>query len=74
MTDEKSHPHVGPLTDSQRTRLDFARRDFEYARSEDLAQLGEPGLILLVEKLRNRLDDMLNLIDEVTAEPPTSRA
>ncbi|MDO0938471.1 hypothetical protein QQY66_44630 [Streptomyces sp. DG2A-72] len=74
MTDEKPHPHVGPLTDSQRTRIEFARRDFESARAADLSQLDAAGLILLVERLRTRLDDVLNLTDELTAEPPTSRA
>ena len=66
MTDEQSPPLTGTLTDIQRSRIDFARRDWEYARSEDLAQLGEAGLILLVEKLRGRLGDVLELVDEIT--------
>lgn len=56
------------LTGSQATRVDFARRDLEYARSEDLAQLEAAGLILLVERLRGRLVDVLDLIDEMTAD------
>ncbi|KUN03127.1 hypothetical protein AQI95_24520 [Streptomyces yokosukanensis] len=66
MTDEQSRPHPGPLTDLQRARIDFARRDLEYTRAEDLAQLDAAGLILMIERLRTRLDDMLQLIDETT--------
>lgn len=51
---------------SQATRIDFARRDLEYARSEDLAQLDAAGLILLVERLRNRLGDVLDIVGEIT--------
>lgn len=67
MTDEQPPPHTGPLTPMHHTRIDFARRDLEYARSEDLAQLDAAGLILLVEKLRGRLADVLDVIDELTA-------
>lgn len=70
MTDEQSHPHPGPLTDLQRTRIDFARRDYENARAADLGQLDAAGLVLLVEKLRGRLGDMLDLLDEVTPDSP----
>ncbi|MEV7112314.1 hypothetical protein [Streptomyces anulatus] len=55
------------LTPAQRSRLDFARRDLDEARSSDLAALGEPGLILMVERLRGRLDDTLGLISELSA-------
>ena len=65
---EQSREEVGPLTDLQCARIDYARRDLEYARAEDLAQLDAAGLILITERLRSRLDDILNLIDEVT--PP----
>jgi hypothetical protein len=68
MTDEQSRETPGALTDVQRARIDFARRDLDYARSEDLAQLPTAGLILLIERLRTRLDDTLQLIDEVTGE------
>lgn len=67
MTDE-SRETPGALTDVQRSRIDFARRDLDYARSEDLAQLPTAGLILLIERLRTRLDDTLQLIDEVAGE------
>lgn len=60
-------PHTGhpPLTDLQKSRVDFARRDLGTARAEDLAQLDAAGLILVVERLRGRLGDMLDLIGEV---------
>lgn len=59
-------PTPGPLTDAQRTRIDFARHD--PARCEDVARLDPASLILLVERLRGRLDDILRLLDEVA--PP----
>lgn len=73
MTDEKTptSPQGLVLTDLQRSRVDFARRDLESARAEDLAQLPADGLILLVERMRGRLDDMLKLIEEA-AVPPSS--
>jgi hypothetical protein len=68
MTNEQDSLLPGPLTHAQRARVDFARRDLEYARSEDLAQLEAAGLILLVERLRIRLDDTLRLIEELSGE------
>lgn len=65
MTDEQPHPTPGPLTDHQQTRLDFARRDLNAARTEDLAQLPPDNLILLAEKLRRRLDDTIQLVEEI---------
>ncbi|MEU5624303.1 hypothetical protein [Streptomyces tendae] len=65
MTDEQPTP-TRALTDLQRARVDFARRDLDSARAEDLAQLGADGLILMVERLRGRLSDTLALIDEIT--------
>jgi hypothetical protein len=70
MTDENPHTTTGRLTDSQQTRIAFARRDLESARADDLAQLPPEGLILRVERLRGRLDDMLHLIDEITGPSP----
>lgn len=64
MTEEQPTP-TRALTDLQRARVDYARRDLDSARSEDLAQLGADGLILMVEKLRGRLVDVLDLIDEI---------
>jgi hypothetical protein len=68
MTDEPSHPPRGFLTDLQHARIDYARRDLEYARAEDLAQLDAAGLILLVETLRGRLNDMLSLVEEINGD------
>lgn len=65
MTDEQSRP-LRDLTDLQRARIDYARRDFASARAEDLAQLDAAGLILMVERLRGRLGETLDLIDEIT--------
>lgn len=59
-----------PLTDMQFSRIDFARRDLETARAEDLAQLPHAGLILQIERLRGRLDDILQLVDEITQASP----
>lgn len=70
MTEDQSHPHTGHLTSEQQTRIDFARRDLETARATDLAQLPPAGLILLVERLRRRLDDVLNLVTEACETPP----
>jgi hypothetical protein len=69
MTDEQ--PHTAPghaLTRLQRDRIDFARRDYESARAEDLARLPRAHLILLVERMRGRLGDTLDLVDEITTE------
>ncbi|MFI1732658.1 hypothetical protein ACH40E_26315 [Streptomyces acidicola] len=63
---EQPDPNQGrPLTDLQKARLDYARRDHESTRAEDLAQLDAAGLILVIEKLRRRLDDTLQLLDEI---------
>ncbi len=58
------------LTDMQKSRIDFARRDLETARSEDLAQLPTAGLIMQIEHLRGRLDDLLQVVDEITQASP----
>ena len=55
-----------PLTDLQRTRLDYARRDLESARAEELADITADGLILIIERLRIRLDDTIHLVEELT--------
>lgn len=52
------------LTAEQRARRDFAHLDLDEARTTDLAAIGEASLILLVEQLRGRLDDVLRLVDE----------
>ena len=75
MNDEPSRTPARPLTDLQRTRIDYARRDLDQARGADLAELPPDGLILLIEKLRRRLDDTLQLIGEIApfCEDPSSR-
>ncbi|MGW1614422.1 hypothetical protein ACWCQZ_34275 [Streptomyces sp. NPDC002285] len=70
MTDEQSRPLTGSLTDSQRTRLEFAHRDLEEARTENLAQLPPAGLVRLVERLRMRLHDTLSVVDEISQPSP----
>ncbi len=66
MHDQAPAPGQTTLTNLQASRVDFARRDWEYARSEDLGQLEAASLILMVERLRGRLGDMLDLVQEVT--------
>lgn len=58
------------LTDSQQTVIDFARRDLDTARADDLAAMDEAALILRVERLRSRLHAVLQVIDEVAPEQP----
>lgn len=66
MTDEQPPTPPGlALTDLQRARLDYARRDLDEVRAEDLGILPPDVLILIIEKLRRRLDDTLALVDEV---------
>jgi hypothetical protein len=62
-------PAAARLTASQLTRIDFARHDWEKARAEDLARLDPASLILLVERLRGRLGDVLDLVNEIHCDP-----
>jgi hypothetical protein len=64
MTDEQPSP-MRALTDIHRDRIDFARRELDSARAESLEHLEAAGLILMVERLRGRLSDVLDIIDEV---------
>lgn len=75
MTDEQAGPATCPaLSDLQVDRIRFARRDYENARAEDLARLPKAHLILLVERMRGRLGDMLDLADEIRdCSPPDER-
>ena len=57
------------LAPTQQTVIDYARRDLEQARAADLASIDEARLILLVERLRGRLDEVLQVIEEATGEP-----
>lgn len=72
MTQQPDPTQGSPLTPTQATRRDFARNDLEAARTEDLATMQPAGLILVIERLRGRLDDMLHLVDEVTQASPRS--
>jgi hypothetical protein len=67
MTEQPPTPGPLTLTDIQQARVDFARRDAESTHAEDLAQLDAAALILVIEKLRRRLDDTLQLVDELIA-------
>lgn len=68
---EQPDPTQGrPLTNEQITRLDFALRDLEAARAAELGQLPPSKLILTVERLRSRLDDVIQLVDEITGATP----
>lgn len=59
------HPRARPTLDrSQRGRFAFACHDLGQARAADLASLDPAGLIMLVERLRGGLDDMVRLIAE----------
>lgn len=60
-------PASGPLAPTQLARLDFARRDLEISTTTNLAQMEPAALILIIERLRNRLDDVLHIIDETYA-------
>lgn len=70
MTQQPDPTQGSPLTPTQATRRDFARNDLEAARTEDLATMQPAGLILVIERLRGRLDDMLHLVDEITQASP----
>lgn len=70
MTDEQAAPDTCHcLTELQRDRIRFARQDYENARAEDLARLPRAHLILLVERMRGRLGDVLDLADEIRTNP-----
>jgi len=58
-------PEPTPLTAAQRAAVEFAHQDLAAARSADLAELGEAGLILTVERLRGRLDEVLSVLGEI---------
>ncbi|MEX3206094.1 hypothetical protein [Streptomyces acidiscabies] len=70
MTDESSRTPARPLTDLQHARVDYARHDLESIRTTDIATLDPAGLILVIARLHERLDDMIDLIGEVTRTEP----
>jgi hypothetical protein len=63
MSEQPSNPRA-TLTAEQATRVGFARRDLESFKTTNLAQLEPAALILIIERLRGRLDDVLHVIDE----------
>lgn len=60
-------PDPTPLTAAQRVVVEFAEKDLAEARAADLAALGEPGLILTVERLRGHLDEVLSILGEISS-------
>lgn len=62
---QESHRPAVALTREQETRLYMARQDLDTARAVDLAALDLPTLILLFERLRGSLDDVLRLINDL---------
>ncbi|MFE2323566.1 hypothetical protein ACFXD5_06530 [Streptomyces sp. NPDC059385] len=52
---------VRPLTAAQLAVIDFAKRDLDDARTADLAAMEADALIILVERLRGRLYDVLSV-------------
>jgi hypothetical protein len=68
---EQPDPNQGrALAAPQETRRAFARHTLDEARSAELATLEPHRLILLIERLRGGLDDMLRLVDEITEPTP----
>lgn len=68
---EQPNPAPGrPLTPAQASRTDFARQGLEEARAAELATLEGHRLILIIERLKDNLDDMLHLVDEITGPTP----
>ncbi|MFD7016173.1 hypothetical protein [Streptomyces sp. NPDC059928] len=61
MIPEPTRPH---LTPQQQSRLAGARQDLTAARYADLGSLTPAAMILLIERLRSRLDDTVRLIEE----------
>lgn len=64
MTEQPNPTQGRPLTPTQATIIDYARRELETSRATNLAQLDAAELILIIERLRQRLDDTLQVIDE----------
>jgi hypothetical protein len=70
MTEQPDPAQGRPLTPTQASRVDFARQGLEEARGAELATLEGHRLILLIERLRGSLDDMLHLVDEIAGPTP----
>ena len=70
MTEQPNPAQGRPHTPPPAPPLDLAPS--ASPRTQDHARLTPAGLILIVERLRGRLDDMLHLIDEITQADPES--
>jgi len=73
VSDEPPEASTVPLSPMQRARVDFAAADFQRVRALDLAAMDDAQLILLVERLRRRLDDVLDVLDEVSGTDPAGQ-
>lgn len=71
MTEQPDPTQGSPLTPTQATIVDYARRELEAIRATNLAQLDDAELILTIERLRQRLDDTLQVIDETLRTQPS---
>ncbi|MEV0115897.1 hypothetical protein AB0H77_22050 [Streptomyces sp. NPDC050844] len=71
MQEQHPAPH---LTPAQASVIEFARADLARARITDLGALDSAGLLLQVERLRTRLDDVLGVIDDLVEENRSSEA
>lgn len=67
MHEQPATPERPALTDMQKARLDYAQRDLENFRATDLTALEADGLTLIVTRLLTRLDDTLQVVDEIIA-------
>ncbi|MFB7285414.1 hypothetical protein [Actinacidiphila glaucinigra] len=68
MHDDDPHAAANPMCSARRARLSLARQDLDSARDAKLDSMDVAGLVLLVERLRGSLDDVIRLVDEVTSE------
>lgn len=71
MTEQPDPAQGRALTPTQATIIDYAHRELEATRATDLAQLDAAELILIIERLRQRLDDTLQVIDETLRTEPS---
>ncbi|MFF0140492.1 hypothetical protein ACFYRN_29010 [Streptomyces sp. NPDC005227] len=67
---EPPTPGRPQLSDWQLSRLDYARRDLESIRSQDLEEVPPSGLVLMVATLTRRLEDSLAIHTEVCGPLP----
>lgn len=68
--EEPPTPGRPQLSDWQLTRLDYARRDLDSIRSQDLQEVPPQGLILMVATLTRRLEASLDVVTELCGPLP----